>query len=252
MYMPSTGRFDRLDPFAGNPEDPLSFHKYGFVHGDPIQGVDPSGLQFSLSGMVMTGAIIGGVGGLVGGTTFGAYKTGKLFSIETLKYSLAGAALGAAAGAAAGGSLYFLIVGGPGLTSAVFRQGMQSLWQKALTPHWRTANAAMYGFALGLVAGMVDPSYEVAGMLNGTAAFGVLDNILVRGAFANRARLAAILGAAEGRASLALLGPLRTVGQSVAFVGTGFAIGVAAGYLTGSGLRYLLDELEITPQTNWE
>jgi hypothetical protein len=73
MYMPSTGRFDRLDPFAGNPNDPLSFHKYAFVHGDPIQGVDPSGLEFSLSGMVMTGGIIGASVGLVGGAALGAY-----------------------------------------------------------------------------------------------------------------------------------------------------------------------------------
>jgi hypothetical protein len=43
MYLPSTGRFDHLDPFAGNPNDPLSFNKYGFVHGDPIQNRDPSG-----------------------------------------------------------------------------------------------------------------------------------------------------------------------------------------------------------------
>lgn len=39
-----TGRFNRLDPFFGNSQDPQSFHKYLYVHGDPIQGVDPSGL----------------------------------------------------------------------------------------------------------------------------------------------------------------------------------------------------------------
>ena len=42
-YSASNGRFERLDPFAGNPNDPLSFNKYGFVHGDPANGVDPSG-----------------------------------------------------------------------------------------------------------------------------------------------------------------------------------------------------------------
>jgi RHS repeat-associated protein len=44
FYDPTTGRFTGLDPFSGNSEDPQSFHKYGYVHGDPVQGVDPSGL----------------------------------------------------------------------------------------------------------------------------------------------------------------------------------------------------------------
>lgn len=64
MYQPSAGRFDRLDPFAGNLNDPLSFHKYGFVHGDPIQGADPSGLEFSIGGMLSAGGISATIGGL--------------------------------------------------------------------------------------------------------------------------------------------------------------------------------------------
>ena len=50
-YDPATGRFNRLDPFFGNLQDPQSLHKYLYVHGDPVQGVDPSG-EFSLSGSV--------------------------------------------------------------------------------------------------------------------------------------------------------------------------------------------------------
>jgi RHS repeat-associated protein len=42
-YSTSNARFERLDPFAGNPNDPFSYNKYGFVHGEPVQGVDPSG-----------------------------------------------------------------------------------------------------------------------------------------------------------------------------------------------------------------
>jgi RHS repeat-associated protein len=45
-YDPATGRFNRLDPFFGNLNDPQSLHKYLFCHGDPIRYVDPSG-QFS-------------------------------------------------------------------------------------------------------------------------------------------------------------------------------------------------------------
>ncbi|MCY2987566.1 MAG: hypothetical protein NTY19_06845 [Planctomycetota bacterium] len=49
-------RFNRLDPFSGNRNDPLSLHKYAYVHAGPINGVDPSG-QF-LSGMIS--AVISG------------------------------------------------------------------------------------------------------------------------------------------------------------------------------------------------
>ncbi|MBX3420679.1 MAG: RHS repeat-associated core domain-containing protein [Pirellulaceae bacterium] len=43
-YDPRTGRFNQLDPLAGNSSDPHSFHKYAYVHGDPVNGVDPSGM----------------------------------------------------------------------------------------------------------------------------------------------------------------------------------------------------------------
>ena len=42
-YDATNGRFNRLDPFFGNADDPHSFHKYAYVHGDPIHGVDPTG-----------------------------------------------------------------------------------------------------------------------------------------------------------------------------------------------------------------
>ena len=43
-YDASTGRFNRLDPFFGNLTDPQSLHKYAYVHGDPVNGIDPTGL----------------------------------------------------------------------------------------------------------------------------------------------------------------------------------------------------------------
>jgi RHS repeat-associated protein len=62
LYDAQNARFNRLDPFRGNFSDPLSFNKYGFVHGDPMQGIDPSGNQYSLGGALATigiGAAIG-------------------------------------------------------------------------------------------------------------------------------------------------------------------------------------------------
>ncbi len=43
-YDPASGRFNRLDPFAGNQYDPQSLHKYLYTHANPIMGTDPSGL----------------------------------------------------------------------------------------------------------------------------------------------------------------------------------------------------------------
>jgi hypothetical protein len=48
--------FPLVDPFEGKVDDPQSLHKYAYVHGDPIQGNDPSG-QFLIAGLV--GGILG-------------------------------------------------------------------------------------------------------------------------------------------------------------------------------------------------
>ncbi|MEX0724942.1 MAG: hypothetical protein WD065_01650, partial [Planctomycetaceae bacterium] len=49
--------FLTLDPFFGNLNDPQSLHKRLYVHGDPINGIDPLGL-FTL-GSAMAGSQIG-------------------------------------------------------------------------------------------------------------------------------------------------------------------------------------------------
>ena len=56
-YDQDNGRFNRLDPFEGNGEDPLSLHKYVYTHCDPINGIDPSG-EFTLLNLLCTVAII--------------------------------------------------------------------------------------------------------------------------------------------------------------------------------------------------
>jgi RHS repeat-associated protein len=42
-YSPSTGTFNRVDPFAGNNLDPQSLHKYTYAHNNPVNRIDPSG-----------------------------------------------------------------------------------------------------------------------------------------------------------------------------------------------------------------
>jgi len=55
-YSPTTGRFNRMDPFAGNNRDPQSLHKYLYCHANPANGIDPTG-NFTLIGLVTRMAI---------------------------------------------------------------------------------------------------------------------------------------------------------------------------------------------------
>ena len=50
-YDQDNGRFNRLDPFDGNFEDPQSLHKYAYAHADPVNGIDPTGM-FSIAGLL--------------------------------------------------------------------------------------------------------------------------------------------------------------------------------------------------------
>jgi len=44
-YNPSNGLFNRVDPYSGNTQDPQSLHKYLYVHGNPVNNHDHSGLS---------------------------------------------------------------------------------------------------------------------------------------------------------------------------------------------------------------
>ncbi|MCA9039539.1 MAG: hypothetical protein KDA65_04250, partial [Planctomycetaceae bacterium] len=53
----TTGTFNRLDPFFGNIADPQSLHKYLYTHGDPVNGIDPSGMNTLLELVLVTGGM---------------------------------------------------------------------------------------------------------------------------------------------------------------------------------------------------
>jgi RHS repeat-associated protein len=54
FYDQNTGRFISLDTFSGNNEDPQSLHKYAYTHCDPVNGIDPSGLENLLTQIYVT------------------------------------------------------------------------------------------------------------------------------------------------------------------------------------------------------
>jgi len=55
-YDPPTGRFNRLDPFAGSTSDPVSLHKYLYAGANPVMYSDPSG-EFSFFSLLGASAI---------------------------------------------------------------------------------------------------------------------------------------------------------------------------------------------------
>ncbi len=66
-YSPANGRFNRMDPYAGNNRDPQSLHKYLYCHANPVNSIDPSGM-WSLAGTI---AVTGIVSSIVGGILIG-------------------------------------------------------------------------------------------------------------------------------------------------------------------------------------
>ncbi|HEY6330206.1 MAG TPA: RHS repeat-associated core domain-containing protein [Blastocatellia bacterium] len=45
MYVSTVGRFESVDPLAGNLESPQSLNRFVYAHGDPVNSTDPSGLS---------------------------------------------------------------------------------------------------------------------------------------------------------------------------------------------------------------
>ena len=63
------GRFNRLDPFFGNLPAPQSLHKYAYVHGDPVNNWDPTGM-FGIAGLAAGVSISTNIRGLKNNSDF--------------------------------------------------------------------------------------------------------------------------------------------------------------------------------------
>jgi len=68
-YNPSMGTFNSRDPFEGYVDLPMSINGYGYVHGNPVNLTDPSGMFAQI--------LVGALGGLAFGTIMG-YAQGTL------------------------------------------------------------------------------------------------------------------------------------------------------------------------------
>ena len=96
-YDAVTGRFNRLDPFFGNQQDPQSFHKYLYVHGDPVNGADPTGKYL---GAAVSVSIMAGIGATFAVTANGLRNKsqGQSFWQGSKDAAWKGAVLGVVAG----------------------------------------------------------------------------------------------------------------------------------------------------------
>jgi RHS repeat-associated protein len=124
-YNPSTGRFNRLDPFFGNLNDPLSLHKYLYTHADPINMVDPTG-KMSLAGISISMAIGGGLTGAIASASI-SYATGVRGWRNIGASVFSGFASGAILGSAYGFSI------GTGRFPIVFVEGLATASSNALS-----------------------------------------------------------------------------------------------------------------------
>jgi RHS repeat-associated protein len=119
-YDPQSGRFTRMDPYSGNIRDPLGLHKYTYANGNPVMGVDPTGLTslveisvvltvVGILGSAVIGAASGGWQGAIGGA-FGASVTAGLLALFAPTGPIGWAICGAI-GSGAGTALKLLLQG---------------------------------------------------------------------------------------------------------------------------------------------
>ena len=74
-YDSLNGRFNRIDPYAGNNQDPQSLHKYLYCHANPVNGIDPTG-KWNIACTIATVSIITLVSNaLITGYTLGTIKS---------------------------------------------------------------------------------------------------------------------------------------------------------------------------------
>jgi len=133
-YDSLTGRFNRLDPFSGNAQDPQSLHKYLYAHCNPINNVDPTGRQiggsYTLTEIFCVSAIMGILSGMVTHNVTGSPKAAVIVGVSVFV-------------------LTFIGLGGIGLVKAALTGGVVSSPQLLNPNSWQEAES-MLGKVLNL------------------------------------------------------------------------------------------------------
>lgn len=86
-YAPDIGRFYTMDTYEGNPEDPLTLHKYAYAQNNPVNKVDPTGHQADVASLSFEIGALGFLGdvfpNLRAPTVFGRQVPGTLTIAST-------------------------------------------------------------------------------------------------------------------------------------------------------------------------
>lgn len=117
-YDTANGRFNRVDPFAGNNDDPQSLHKYAYAHANPASHIDPSGLSIMdvLSSISIMTVVVGGFLGAAIGAVVGGGIAGYLHIVENETFE---GFWDAVLNGALWGALYGALIGAAGAVSVV-------------------------------------------------------------------------------------------------------------------------------------
>ena len=244
-YNPSTGAFTSRDSFGGKADSPLTENHYLYAGADPVDWSDPGGRDFTLTEMMSVGATIGGVAGLVIGGAIGAYRAGTVFSLDTLRYAVAGLVGGAAAGALLGAGVYFATAG-VGAQQALVRimWGERHLISKILQVpgHTQTLNTLVISYVVGFGWGVLDPDTGFTIAMGAATVLANLNDALVRGLTWDRDLLIKLFGGNKELAYAYRTFLLESV-QSTTMLTLAGMYGFTFGYWTGSNVRRIYDEL---------
>ena len=136
-YDPSNGRFNRLDPFAGNASDPQSLHKYLYAHANPVMNIDPSG-ELALVGL--------SAGFAISSNIRSTKNEADLFAFDVASTTILGISSGATADEVFFSFLFNQAVGfGAGAALGTVVRGAGKLIDDALSARSAARNAAGLG-----------------------------------------------------------------------------------------------------------
>lgn len=189
----------------------------------------------------MTGAIVGGLAGMVAGGVYGAYTTGTVRG--TLAYAAGGLVIGAALGAIAGAGVYYapaiarVIVQGWTQHARVFRHFRSDFLGRLGVSHSRSELIAIVGFLAGLPVGYAQEPIALpvsAGALAVLFETGVIGQMISHWSETIAGTsLAVRLGITASLLEFIGIYGMRTA----AFWGGHGALGFMAGYLVGYNIR---------------